>query len=288
MVKRKIGPRHNQRQIMSLKQAKLAAIDTAGAEDFSGIEVKLDQLSRLIEEQIYLQKVALLEQGHILRFNGPRAKRVALSLPDAQEDYVQRVILKNRGFYESKQLAQLETFGLIGPKSVICDIGANIGNHAVYFTHVLGAAKVLAFEPMDHTYATLCSNILLNHIEDRVLAYNCLIGAETGFAEMVRFNPRNLGATAFAAKATGSVSLFALDEVLEADDLPNLDLIKVDVEGMQLDVLMGAEGILGKRKPALWVEVSAREDSMDAVGIYLEQFGYQPTRLSPSDVLFRV
>lgn len=273
---------------MALKQAHLKAVEFGEPLDVASLESKLDQISKQIEEQVLLQKIALLEEGHILRFNSPRAQRMALSLPDAQDDYVQRLILKNRGFYEAKQLAQLETYGIIRPTSVVCDIGANIGNHALYFSRVMGAAKVLAFEPMAHAYATLCKNILLNQLEDRVLAYECLIGAETGFAEMQRFNPRNLGGTVYAAKAGGAVPLFALDEVLEAQDVPNLDLIKIDVEGMQMDVLMGAEAILSKRKPALWVEVSAREESMDAVGVYLEQFGYQATRLSPSDVLFRV
>jgi FkbM family methyltransferase len=272
---------------MALKQAHLAAVEYSDAIDMAPLESRLEQIGKQIDEQLHLQKVALLEEGHILRFHGPRAQRLALSLPDAQEDYVQRLILKNRGFYEAKQLAQLETFGIVGSKSVVCDIGANIGNHAVYFARVMGAAKVLAFEPMAHSYATLCKNILLNQAEDRVLAYDCLIGAETGFGEMIRFNPRNLGGTVYAAKEGGSVPLFALDDVLEADDLPNLDLIKIDFEGMQMDVLMGAEGILAKRKPALWVEVAARENSMDAVEVYLEQFGYKSTRLSPSDVLFR-
>jgi FkbM family methyltransferase len=272
---------------MALKQAHLAAVETNEAFDLTPLETKLEQLNKQIEEQVYLQKIALLEQGHILRFNGPGAQRLSLSLPDAQEDFIQRVILKNRNFYEAKQLAQMLTFGIVGPKSVVCDIGANIGNHTLNFAKVMGAAKVLCFEPMAHAFGTLCNNILLNNIEDRVLAYDCLIGAETGFGEMVRFNPRNLGGTAYQAKTDGTVPLFALDDVIEAADLENLDLIKIDVEGMQMDVLMGAESILVKRKPALWIEVSTREESADAVGVYLEQFGYTATRISGTDMLFR-
>lgn len=273
---------------MAMKQAKLAAVELNEFQGIAPLEAKLEQLSKLVEDQLHLQKIALLEAGHILRFNGPKAKRVALSLPDAQDDYLQRVILKGRGFYEARQLAQLETFDVIGPESVICDIGANIGNHSVYFAHVLGARKVLAFEPVEHCHAVLCDNILLNNIEDRVLAYNCLIGAETGFGEMVRFNPRNLGGTGFSAKSDGTVPLFALDDVLEADDLTDLDLIKIDVEGMQMEVLMGAEGIIAKRKPAIWIECQPREQILDAVSVYLERFGYQATQLGPNDMLFRV
>lgn len=277
-----------QGHLMALKQAHLSAIETSASPEIAPFEAKLDQIAKHLEEHIHLQKIALLEDGHILRFNGARAQRIALSLPNAQDDYVQRVILKGRNFYEARQLAQIEAFGIVGPKSVVCDIGANIGNHSVYFSQVMGAAKVLAFEPMPHCFSTLCSNILLNHIEDRVFAYDCLIGAETGFGEMLRFNPRNLGTTAYAAKVGGKVPLFALDDALEPSDVAGLDIIKIDVEGMQMDVLMGAEAILTKRKPALWVGVAAREGSADAVSVYLEQFGYRATRISPSDMLFRV
>ncbi len=273
---------------MALKQLKLAAVESNESFGFEPLEAKLDQISKHMEEQIHLQRVAMLEDGHIMRLNGPRGQRVAFSLPDAQEDFIQRVMLKTRSFYEAKQLAQLETYGIIGPKSVVCDIGANIGNHATYFTKVMGAAKVLAFEPVEHSHATLCSNILLNQIEDRVLAYSCLIGAETGFGEMVRFNPRNLGGTTFAAKASGTVPLYALDDVMEPEDVEALDLIKIDVEGMQMEVLMGAEAIIAKRHPAIWVEVHPREQVLDAVSVYLEGFGYTSETLGPNDRLFRV
>ena len=273
---------------MAVKQMQISAVQADDGFDLAPLEAKLDGLSRQIEDQMLLQRVALLEDGHILRFNGPRATRIALSLPDAQDDYLQRVILKTHGFYEAKQLAQLETYGIVGPGSIVCDIGANIGNHTAYFTRVMGAAKVLAFEPMEHAYDTLCNTIILNQIADRVLAYNCLIGAETGFGEIARFNPRNLGATTYRTKKDGSVALFALDDVIEADDLPALDLIKIDVEGMQLEVLMGAEGILRQRQPALWVECLPREQLLDAVTVYLEGFGYRSEALGPNDRLFLV
>ena len=248
---------------------------------------KLDQLIRLMDEQVHLQRVALLEAGHILRFNGPGAARIAFSLPDAQDDYLQRVILRTRGFYEARLLAMVAALGLVGPGSVVCDIGANIGNHTVYFTKVMGAAKVLAFEPQSHCHATLTDNIALNGLQDRAVAYNCLIGAVTGNGTLSRFNARNLGGTSFAASDLGDLPLFALDEVIEPDDLARLDLIKIDVEGMQMEVLQGAEGVLDKQRPAIWIELLPRENAFDPVRLYLERFGYKPMQMGFNDVLFR-
>lgn len=249
---------------------------------------KLDQLIRLMDEQVHLQRVALLEAGHILRFNGPGAVRIAFSLPDAQDDYLQRVILRTRGFYEARLLAMVAALGLVGPQSVVCDIGANIGNHTVYFTRVMGAAKVLAFEPQSHCHATLTDNIALNGLQDRAVAYNCLIGAVTGNGTLSRFNARNLGGTSFAASDLGDLPLFALDEVIEPDDLARLDLIKIDVEGMQMEVLQGAEGVLDKQRPAIWIELLPRENAYEPVRLYLERFGYKPMQMGFNDVLFRV
>ena len=249
---------------------------------------KLDQMIRLMDEQVHLQRVALLEDGHILRFNGPGAKRIAFSLPDAQDDYLQRVILRTRGFYEARLLSMVAALGIVGPQSVVCDIGANIGNHAVYFAKVMGAARVLAYEPQEHCHATLTRNIDLNGLQDRIEAHNCLIGARTGNGTLSRFNARNLGGTAFAANDDGDVALFALDDVVESHDLARLDLIKIDVEGMQMAVLNGAEAVLDQRRPAIWVELLPRENSYDPIRTHLELFGYKPTALGFNDVLFRV
>jgi FkbM family methyltransferase len=248
---------------------------------------KLDMLTRLMDEQVHLQRVALLEAGHILRFNAAGAQRIVMSLPDAQDDFVQRVILRSRNFYEARLLSMVQAAGVVSPDSVVCDVGANIGNHTVFFGRVLGAAKVLAFEPQEHCHDTLTTNIALNGMEGRAVAYNCMIGARTGAGQMARFNARNLGGTAFAARDGGEIAMFALDDVIEAPDLERLDLIKIDVEGMQLEVLQGARSILEHRRPALWIELLARDNSYDAAADFLAEYGYVPTRLGPNDVLFR-
>ena len=75
------------------KQA-LAVQADAGPQQIDEITRKLDLMLKLMDDQVHLQRVGLLQDGHILRFNASNGQRVALSLPDAVDDYVQRVILR--------------------------------------------------------------------------------------------------------------------------------------------------------------------------------------------------
>jgi len=207
--------------------------DTGSATEpdvMAALSGKLDHLIKLMDESVHLQRVALLDEGHILRFNAGLTD-VALSLPNAQDDFVQRVILRTRTFYEAKLLATVQSMGLIKPEATVCDIGANIGNHSVFFGKVLGAKRVLAFEPHPHCYAALCRNLELNGLTD-ALAYNCMVGPTSGRGEIARFNARNLGGSAFAPAKTGAVPMVALDDLIDAEEMQGLTFIKIDVEGV--------------------------------------------------------
>lgn len=254
------------------------------ADPFAALSGKLDQMIKLMDESVHLQRVGLLEDGHILRFHAG-VTDIALSLPDAQDDYLQRVILRTRTFYEARLLASVRAMGLIGPEVTVCDIGANIGNHSVYFGKILGARRVLSFEPQPHCYATLCRNLDLNNLGD-ALAYNCLVGSTSGRGEVTRFNARNLGGTAFAPAPSGAIPMVALDDLIEADELQGLGFLKIDVEGMQLDVLAGAKRVIQRFKPAIWVELLERDNAFEATAKLLGSMGYGAQRIGPNDHIF--
>ncbi len=278
---------------MDVKEALLGSIVNAQApsemtEAMNGLSRKLDQLIKLADDQVHLQRVSLLEPGHILRFFTADGQQIVMSLPEAQDDYVQRVILRTHTFFEAKLLAMIHGMMLVDPASTVCDIGANIGNHTVYFGKMMGVGRVLCFEPQPVCYATLTTNIDLNGLSNHATAYNCMVGAVTGNGRIARFNSRNLGGTAFEPAVDGTVPMFALDDVISADDLAALDLIKIDVEGMQGEVLKGAEGVLDARKPALWVEILEKDRAYAETAAFLGRFGYKAEKLGPNDFLFRV
>lgn len=272
---------------MQAKRA-LGVVATLRAEEapepMAALAAKLDQLVKLSEESLLLQKFAQLEPGHVLRFHHGLTQ-IALSLPDAQEDYLQRMVLRGRHFYEAKLLETVQGRGLINADSTVCDIGSNIGTHAVFFGKVLGAKRVLAFEPHPHCHATLCRNLELNGMSS-ALAYNCMVGAASGRGTLVRFNSRNLGASSFAPAKTGPVPMVALDDLIEAEEMQGLSFIKVDVEGMHLDVLNGAKKVIKAFRPALWVALTDNGAQYPAVSKLLGTMGYGADRIGPNDYIF--
>jgi len=257
------------------------------AASLDALSQKMDRMVRLMEEQVHLQRVALLEDGHILRFHAATGQPIALSLPEAQADYLQKTILRQHNFYEAKLLTAVRAKAIVGPLSLVLDVGANIGNHSVYFAAVMGAARVIAFEPQAHCHATLLANIALNGLESRVSTVNAMVGAEGGAGRMTGFKTHNLGGTSFAPDASGEVQMVALDAVVSPEDAGNLDLIKIDVEGMQLAVLQGAERLLRARHPALWIEILPKDPAAGETRAFLEGLGYRAEKLSASDFLFR-
>ena len=80
-------------------------------------------------------------------------------------DPVQRTHRKGR-FYEQDELDLLAR--LVGSGKTIVDIGANIGNHTLYFAKMMQAAKVVPFEPNPLAYEVLLAHVLVNGVSDVV------------------------------------------------------------------------------------------------------------------------
>ena len=78
-------------------------------------------------------------------------------------EYVQKKIYYEKDYYERDILDEIKKN--IPSNSVILDIGANIGNHTVFFCKECNAKKVYAFEPVSITFEILQKNIAINNLE---------------------------------------------------------------------------------------------------------------------------
>jgi FkbM family methyltransferase len=153
--------------------------------------------------------------------------------------------------------AELRLLGsVIKTGSIVLDVGANIGCHSVFFGQAAGPeGKVLSFEPERVLFQQLCANIALNSLSN-VLTFNMAAGASAGsvrIAQMDHTKSQNFGGLSLAGDNETSDETTS---VIRIDDLglPACTLIKVDVEGMELDVINGASATIEAYKPVLYVE----------------------------------
>lgn len=189
-----------------------------------------------------------------------------------RDDHVQRVVIASGRFYEAEMLEDLR--GRLAPGDVFVDVGANVGNHAVFAACVC-QARVVAFEPSPALADHCDANLRLNGAQDRAMLIRHGIGATSGQARLVPGPAGNAGMTRLdTSDRTGEVEIMTLDDVLGAVEATPV-AIKVDVEGMEIDVLRGAEQTLRTCHPALYVE-AAEPAAFEAVAAWLHPLGYEP------------
>lgn len=193
--------------------------------------------------------------------------RVAFHLPDT-EDHIQKYILRNGTFYEQEMLAEIGP--LVPDDSLIVDAGANIGNHTVFFAKVLGA-KVLSCEPNPAAIRVLKRNVELNGLQDRVELYEVALGSGTGRGRVLDVEAHNAGMAQVLVDDSGDVEIRSLDEIVGERFV---HLIKIDVEGMESDVLRGAKGTLERCSPHLVVEAGTVE-GLEQIEAVVRPMGYR-------------
>ena len=193
---------------------------------------------------------------------------VSLHVPDADLDFLQQDIVIWKRFFESEWLEYIRaTYDLSG--ATVADVGANIGNHTVFFSKVCGAGRCLAVEPSPSLARILEHNIELNDL-DSVEVHRCGLSDRTDPLFFRQQPSDNLGHTSFSHEGYGiSVPSSRLDDL----GLERLDFIKIDVEGMAAHVLRGARKTLVRCRPVIMIELFP-EDSAEAER-ELTSLGYQ-------------
>ena len=193
-------------------------------------------------------------------------------LANINDQYVGRSLHKYGEFSE----LEIELFDqLVKPGAVVMDVGANLGAHTVRFSQLAGeSGRVIAFEPQRIVYQTLCANVALNSLLN-VDCYQTGVGEREESMKVVDVDPRvsnNFGGLSLNLPGPGEmVPVLRLDGF---SGLPRLDLLKIDVEGMEGAVLRGAEKIVEKFKPVLYVENDRPEHSEELMRL-IDSMGYR-------------
>lgn len=195
---------------------------------------------------------------------------VKIFLPLFYVDHIQKQIYQTRNFYEIDTLEFLRLH--YRQFDYIVEVGANIGNHVLYYCSQLQPKKVVSFEPGQFSLTVLKKNIELNYLEDKVMVYPFAIGAKNGHGRQEDFSLANTGMNRVVAVEEGSGEAVVEMRTLDSFNLGKVDLMKIDVEGGELLVLEGAKETVRRCRPVLLVEVF--EERSQEIDGWMESMGY--------------
>jgi FkbM family methyltransferase len=197
--------------------------------------------------------------------------KVKMYLPLFYVDHIQKCIYQSRNYYELETLEFLKLH--FKQFEHVVDIGSNIGNHMLYYCSQMSAKQVICFEPNTFNRDTLIKNVSLNLLEKIVTVYQYAAGAENGKGIQHSFSLENTGMNKVDKLETETDSSDTIEiRSLDSFNLKQVNFIKIDVEGFEADVLLGAAETLSRCKPVVLIEVF--ENSRNEVDALMQKYGY--------------
>ena len=204
-------------------------------------------------------------------FNRLKDTRHGRMLYNLHDQYIGRSIELYGEFSEG----ETELFDrIVQPGDVVLDVGANIGAHTIWMARKTGLqGAVLAFEPQRLVFQALCANMALNSIVN-AFCFNQAVGAEPGEIIVPVLDPNRM--QNFGGLGLGTFNQGDPIPVIQLDTIPigRCKLIKVDVEGMELGVLQGAQKLIERTKPVLYVENDRPDRSEELIKFIANMVNY--------------
>ena len=155
----------------------------------------------------------------------------------------------------------------LAPGDVFVDIGANVGYDTLLGSRLVGPkGKVVAIEASPTTFSLLQRNLAINETSSNVRAVNVAVSDGPGKLDLFQISKYNIGAATSITSRGGtflaSVDALPLRQILVPDEIKRLRLIKMDVEGAELGILLNLleELFLFPENMDLIVEASASDD----------------------------
>jgi FkbM family methyltransferase len=185
-------------------------------------------------------------------------------------------------FYELPLLNYIRAFDLEG---VYVDVGANLGNHGIFFANCCKCTKLIAIEAVPEVYHVMADNLAANKPEGvKVEVFNYAAysaGGHIGLWDPVDYN--NIGATrltirprtdtdAYPAKPPRSINTIRIDDLVKNTD--HVAVIKMDIQGGEEQALIGACDTIARCNPLLIAEAEKVENREQLDDMFWTVFKY--------------
>lgn len=171
---------------------------------------------------------------------------------------------------------------------IILDAGANVGMFSIFAAKKLNdKATIYAFEPMPVPRALLEANLARNNIKS-VAVVPCAIGRENATRKFFVGILKASGSAYFTRgrKETVDARQVSCDSFVRERGLPRVDFIKVDIEGMEQEFLMGAKEAIQRFTPRMAIAAYHREGDFDVIEKMLKEFVPRYQIVRTSDKIF--
>lgn len=168
----------------------------------------------------------------------------------------------------------LKIANIHGVKNIV-DIGANVGYFTILAKEMFPSSKVFCFEPIAQIYKCLVDNVSQYK---NVLTFNTAISDKKGFAKML-FNEQNSAISAIDRGGNIKVATNTLDKIVQHENISVIDILKIDTEGFEENVLLGAQKTLEKTR-YLFIEITIANNNYYSISsvmslLYSSKFNFQ-------------
>jgi FkbM family methyltransferase len=191
-------------------------------------------------------------------------------------------------YFYSKADSSFNILKYLKKDFIVLDVGGNIGQTAMMIAKELGdKGHVYSFEPYPATVDRFKKNLSLNpFLSKRVQIENCALGSSPGKVNMYRDCATNSGANrvihqqVLTTDGYVEVPVSTVDLFVKSNPFKRINLLKIDVEGFEMEVLRGAHRTLTEFKPHLFIELDdnnlkKQRSNAGEVCQFLESLGYK-------------
>lgn len=183
------------------------------------------------------------------------------------------------GSYESEKASLFEK--TLKKGNIVFDIGAHVGFYTLLSAELAGKeGKVFSFEPLMANYEYLKKHIEINNYKN-ITPFNVAVSDKDGFAFFAKGENTSTGH--LTSNGEIKIKTIALDDWINEKRLPVPDILKIDVEGAELAVLKGAEDLLRKNHPIIFLSTHSNDIHKKCCD-FLLSLGYKLEPLGISDI----
>lgn len=215
--------------------------------------------------QNQIEPASTQEKQHITTgFNTLSKCRHGWMLYHGSDQYIGRGLRKYGEFSEGEVALFRQ---ILRPGDLVVEAGANFGAHTVAMAQMVGEQGcIIAFEPQRLVFQAMVTNVALNSLLN-VMTVQAGLGAQPGALKVPVLNPakgHNFGGFNISNHNTGEEVPV---QIVDSLNLNRCRLIKVDVEGMECEVLEGARNTIARLRPVLYVENDRAENSQRLIAL---------------------